>query len=234
MSSIARISVIVPTLNEEECIVGCLEHLRREGLDEIIVVDGGSTDATCKRAASLADSIRQEPGGLFAQLNRGAKLASGDVLLFHYADGILPEGARHAIEKALQDPRVGGGAFRLDLDSREIVFRVIALTANWRNRLGVGPFGDQSIFARTESFRELRGFDLGTFFPDQELVRQLRRVGKFRILRDPVVSSIRRWQRQGILKTQLSHWKITVRLLLGGRPRRRGLHNEVRRLREVR
>ena len=213
MKPAPRVSIIVPTLDEETQVVPCLERLRAAGGLEVLVVDGGSSDATRERAGPLADRLLESQGGLFAQLNRGALAASGDVLAFHYADVLFPEDGAKAILGALEDPDVVGGAFRLCFDSRRLAYRVIARGTAVRNRLGFGPFGDQTIFLRSRTFQEIGGFDPQAYLADFELVRQLRRRGKFRLLSQEVETSTRRWEQRGVIRTLLGHWRLSAAYL---------------------
>ena len=234
MATTLRVSAIVPTLNEEQHIEACLECLQTAAVDEIVVVDGGSSDATCSRARRLADRVFETPEGLFTQLNFGAEQAAGDVLLFHYADGLLPEGSAEAIRQALIDPRVVGGAFRLGYSSPALVYRFIAWGANLRNRICFGPFADQSIFVRAADFRRLGGFDPRVLFPDPQLVKGLKHLGKFRLLEKRVRASARRWETQGLMRTALNHWGLSGYYLLGGRKPHPALRERLGRLRKVR
>jgi len=207
----------VPALDEEEGIEAALRSLRAGGADEIIVVDGGSRDATKACAGALADLVIDSDPGLFRQLEAGAARASGDVLLFHYADVLFPPAGRAAIERALADPRAVGGAFRLQFCARRLRFRLIALGARVRNRLGIGPFGDQSIFIRAETFRALGGFSGDALLQDADLVRRARRAGRFAFLPEAVVASTRRWDEGGFLRTAREHAWFTVLHALGAR-----------------
>lgn len=215
MSEPALISAIVPTLNEEACIESCLQRLRLAGAEELIVVDGGSEDRTLELARSEADRVLVEPGGVFQQMNRGAREAGGGVLVFQYADGILGEGACSEIHRTLEDPAIAGGAFRLRLDRPGLFYGAVSLCSDWRNRLGFGPFGDQSIFVRAEVFRREGGFPQDGILPDHELVRTLYRSGGFKLLREQVLVSARRWERCGKWSTLLRHWWYSA-LYLGG------------------
>jgi rSAM/selenodomain-associated transferase 2 len=218
-----RVSVIVPTLNEEWTIVSTLRDIIRQGAKEVIVVDGGSRDRTLSLAEPLASRVLTAEAGLARQLNQGAREATGDVLLFHFADLRLPEGGLEVIRDVLKRPEVVGGAFSLGFDSPRLAFRVIAFGANLRNRLGFGPFGDQAVFVRRETFESLRGYEPGTAFEDLDLVRRLKRVGRFVIVRPPVRSSVRRWERDGLLTTTFRHWLASLHYLLGSRRKARAL-----------
>ncbi len=234
MKSPLRVSAVIPTWNEAAHIVLCTERLRAAGVAEVIVVDGGSSDATKERALPRADTYLESAGGLFAQLNRGSREAVGDVLLFQYADGLFPQQGVRAVEEVLDDPRIVGGAFRLAFDSTHPAYPAIAFGANVRNRLGFGPFGDQSIFVRTQTFRELGGFDPAAPLAEYELVKKLKQRGKFRLLAHKVRSSVRRWERRGVLRTLLSHWRLSVAYFVRSGHATRAQRGELEHLRRVR
>ena len=227
-----RISAIVPTLNEAEGIPRALASLRAAGIDEIIVVDGGSDDGTRESARPHADRVVESGGGLFSQLNRGVEYAGGDVLLFHYADVLFPEIGREAIEAALRDPLVCGGAFRLAFASVERRYRVTARGAHLRNRCGIGPFGDQSIFVRASAFAQVGGFQEALAFADHTLVRRLHRAGRFQLLETEVRASVRRWEQLGYIQTFGRHFWMYVRHY-ASLPKRR-TRRKARELRTVR
>ncbi len=227
-----RLSVIVPTLNEGGTIAATLDRLAFERVHEVVVVDGGSTDATQTiakaKAARPIDSkvpidqkvpldpkVLEQRGGLAAQLNRGAEAATGDVLVFHYADLRLPPDGFAAIEKVLRESEVVGGAFRFGLDSRRLVYRIVEFGTNLRNRLGFGPFGDQGIFARREVFLRIGGYRKDEAMEDFDLVRRLKRAGRFVMLPAAAVSSVRRWEADGILRTAVAHALASISYLVG-------------------
>ncbi|MCZ6795982.1 MAG: glycosyltransferase family 2 protein [Planctomycetota bacterium] len=234
MNRAMEVSAIVPTLDEEAHVTPCLERLRAAGIGEILVVDGGSADRTRDRASRVADRVLEVGGGLFVQLNAGGEAARGDVLVFHYADGHFPQEGVAAILRALEDPRVLGGAFCLGFASSELRYRLIAWGAGFRNRLGFGPFGDQTIFLRARVFREIGGFDADVFLADFELVREVRRRGTFRLLSLRLPTSVRRWEQRGVFRTLLWHWKLSAAYLLRVGRGNRARKNEAERLRRVR
>ena len=211
----SSISAIIPTLNEEARIEACLERLALAGVDELIVVDGGSSDLTRELARQRVDKVMVEPGGVFSQMNRGAREASGEILVFQYADGLLGEDAGAVIRRTLESPAIAGGAFRLHLDRGGIFYKAFSCCAHWRNRLGFGPFGDQSIFVRSEVFRNEGGFPVDGVLPDHELVRILARNRGFKLLGEPVTVSTRRWERCGKWRTLLRHWRLSALYLSG-------------------
>ena len=233
-SSTPSIGAIVPTWNEEDIIEATLQSLRRDGIGNVVVVDGGSNDQTRLRARPLASQILECGGGLFAQLNFAARQAESDVFLFQYADVRFPAGGREAIERALESASVVGGAFTLGFHSERTRYQLIARAANWRNRWGVGPFGDQSIFVRAEVFRRLGGFREEALLGDLDLVRRLRREGRFLILKESVEASVRRWEKNGLISTLLSHWWLTLQYLARGGRGTQGQKRAAERLRTVR
>ena len=212
-----RLSVVVPTLNEAPRIETRLRALRDEGaLHELLVVDGGSDDGTVERATPLAERVLEESGGLARQLNRGVAAATGDVVFFPYADTVLPANWYASIERAVEDPKVVGGGFRLGFDSDRWPYRLIAATANLRSALGWGPLGDQALFARREVAADV-GFREEVLLEDLDFVRRLRHAGRVRVLPAPVATSVRRWEHGGIAVTTLRNWAYLARHILGTR-----------------
>lgn len=229
-----RLSIIIPTLDEGASIAGLLRSLEGDPAAEVLVVDGGSEDGTREAAEALGHRVLSSPRGLAEQLNRGAEAAAGESLLFLYADCRLPPRGLERIRAALEDARVVGGAFRLSFDAPERYFRAIALLADLRNRLGFGPFGDQGIFARRRSFFEVGAFRPERFLEDFDLVRRLRRAGRFVILPEAITASTRRWRRRGLWRTQLEHLAVSCAYLLGKRRRRARMGARADDLRSVR
>lgn len=209
-----RISILVPALNEEDRIAAHLEQLRREQPHQLIVVDGGSEDATQERAQA-ADQLLHAAGGLACQLNLAAEHADGDVLLVAYADTTLPAGWSAAIGRALTDEAQVAGAFRLSLDDSRWRYRITAAAANLRSSIGLGPFGDQALFMRRAAFEQVGGYDPKALLEDLDLIRRLRRVGRVRVLQPAVVSSVRRWESRGFLSTAARNWAYLGCHLLG-------------------
>ncbi len=195
----APVSVIVPTLNEEGRIGRCLESLRRFSPPwEILVVDGSSEDRTIPIARSFEpESVRvvSASRGRGSQMNSGASLASGDVLLFLHADVALPDDAPRWIESALSDRRVVAGAFRTRTvpGSRRSLVHPLLRLADLRSRYSRLPYGDQALFVRSEIFRRVGGFREIPLMEDLDFVRRLRREGKIRTVAGSVTVSGRRF-----------------------------------------
>ncbi len=200
------VSAVVPTLDEERSIGATLGRLAPVA-DEIVVADGGSRDRTAAIAAAAGAVLVEAPRGRAAQMNEGARRACGDVLLFVHADTLVPAGARDAILAALDDGAVGG-AFELRFDAHGAVFRLGERVASLRSRWTGLAFGDQAQFALRETFERLGGFAGWPLLEDLDLARRLRTAGRVAILRPPVVTSARRFQRLGPLRTVLRNWRI--------------------------
>lgn len=153
-----RISIIILVLNEQKTIASTLQVLRPLALEEIIVVDGGSTDHTREVVAQTRATVNISPRGRARQMNHGARLARGDVLLFLHADTRLPLSATSDILSALEDPRCVGGHFDVRLDEERWVFWLIGNLISLRSRLTKVATGDQAIFVRPQVFEEIGGF----------------------------------------------------------------------------
>lgn len=207
----ARISVIIPTLNEAGCLPESLIALDHAENVEIIVVDGGSCDGTHDLAVAAGVRLLRSPAGRARQMNLGAAAATGDVYLFLHADTQLPPGFEQSVRAALREPGVIGGAFRLHIDGPERSLRLIEWGTNWRSRWRHMPYGDQAMFVRAETFRQLDGFQELPIMEDFEFAQRLRRVGRIAILPEAVTTSARRWHALGPWRTT---W--TNQLIIGG------------------
>jgi rSAM/selenodomain-associated transferase 2 len=191
-----RLSVIIPTLDEERTIEAQVRRTAAlEGVDEVLVVDGGSRDETVRRVPQLARVRTLEaPRGRASQLNAGARAATGEVLLFLHADVALPEAARRLIEAALADGRAIGGAFRTwTVADRASWLGPLVHLADLRSRYTRLPYGDQALFVRREVFEAVGGFPEQPLMEDLELARRLRRVGRLARVPARVTVSARRF-----------------------------------------
>ena len=214
------ISVIIPTLNEELTLEKSLISARNSRDVEIIVSDGGSLDKTVAIAKRLADKVISSPAGRGMQLNRGADASSGDILLFLHADSILPEGWDDLVRETLNDARISGGAFSFALSRGSLPFSFISFMANFRSRFFKLPYGDQAIFVRREIFEKLGGFREILIMEDLELVKSIGRCGTVKILNLPVITSSRRWDKEGWIKTILRNQLLLFLYHLGVSPER--------------
>jgi rSAM/selenodomain-associated transferase 2 len=217
----ARLSVVVPALDEADNLERLLPALRRWPEAQVVVVDGGSRDATPQVLARQA-GVRWliGPPGRARQMNAGARAAGGEVLLFLHADTRLPEGALEAIGAAMADPRVVGGRFDVAFDSRRPIMRATAALMNLRSRLSGIATGDQAIFVRRAVFEAMGGFPDIPLMEDVEFSRRLKRRGRLACLRLRVTTSARKWEREGPLRTVLLMWSLRLLYFLGAPPRR--------------
>ena len=214
------VSVIIPTLNEEAVLSATLRRVRQPGVREIIVADGGSTDTTRAIAAELADRVLSAPRGRAVQMNAGAAHASGDVLLFLHADTLVPDGFANSILGACREPAVVAGRFDVRLESSSRLVWLTGELINRRSRLTRVATGDQAIFVRREVFERLGGYAPLPLMEDIELSRRLKRVGRIACLRERVITSARRWQQNGVVRTILLMWTLRVLYYIGVSPQR--------------
>lgn len=211
-----RISVVIPTLNEAAHLPRTLASLGRSPALETIVIDGGSADGTLAVArAHGVDHAITAPRGRAAQLNAGAALATGDVLLFLHADTALDAGALDQLRTAMAEPRTVGGAFRMRIDSHRLALRIVAAVTNLRAHWLKLPYGDQGIFVRRPLFEALGGYRDLPIMEDYDLVRRLCRRGRLVILPAAATTSARRWQAHGVARTTLTHWSAMTLYRLG-------------------
>jgi len=211
------ISVIIPTLNEEEWIAGAVESAFGAGAAEVIVVDGGSDDRTARLATAaggrliLADPMRAR------QLNRGAEAASNPHLIFLHADSRLPAGAAAAVEKALTSGIVFGG-FRLRFAEPDRKLRIAESMINLRSGLTRSPWGDQAQFIARLTLLGRGGFRDIPIMEDYDLAQRMKRAGRTRILPLTVITSGRRFLQKGLLRTAAINWSIIWRYHRGVDP----------------
>lgn len=210
-----KISILIPALNEEKLLERALRSARAEPAHEIIVVDGGSSDRTCEIAGRYADIVVSCRANRARQMNLGASLATGSILLFLHADCILPPGALSAIARACRDPEVVGGAFEFKLDSPRPLMRAISYLSRLRARALKLPYGDHGIFVKREVFRAMGGFRELPIMEDFDFSRRLKRRGKISFIGCCILASARRWEQNGIIATALVNWLLALCFVLG-------------------
>lgn len=213
-----RLSIILPVLNEGECLGVALQALqawRREC--ELIVVDGGSTDLSLAMATPLADQVLTSARGRAKQMNAGAAQARADILLFLHADTALPDGAVDNITKAIEDGW-NWGRFDVQFDAPKPIFKLIAWLMNLRSRLSGIATGDQAIFVSRKAFEAVGGFPDIALMEDITFSSRLKKLGKPCCLRARVITSARRWQQHGVLKTILLMWRLRLAYFFGADP----------------
>ncbi len=207
------ISIIIPVLNEAPGLAETLARLPAVADLEIILVDGGSDDGTWELAARFPQVRRlRAPRGRGCQMNAGARAARGEILAFLHADTLLTADHLDTLRRLAADRTFAAGAFELLLSPPVPALRFIARAANWRSRFLGLPHGDQVLILRRELFGALGGFTHRRP-EDLDLVMRLRRFTRIRLLRQPVISSGRRWLEHGYFATTLVHWLAWVRYL---------------------
>lgn len=243
-------SIIIPVLQEGDRIHSLLTHLveicaqqdelsrerQSTPFSEVIVVDGDVTGSTLAQVPELGAGefvpypaerpvvmVRGAiaPPGRGGQLNAGAALAKGEILLFLHSDARLPDCALAQIERVLALPHRVGGAFDLKIESARWVLVWIGKVASWRSRLTRVPYGDQGIFVRRDCFETLGGYPDIPIMEDVALMQALKQHGyRIGFIRDPIQISARRWEREGILFCTLRNWTLISLYGLGVKPQR--------------
>lgn len=218
-----KLSIIIPMLNEAASIrqtLLALQGLRRDG-HEVVVVDGGSTDASPALAHPLADLVLHAPPGRAQQMNEGAQHARGNTLLFLHADTRLPQDAPRLIAEGMKKRGKSWGRFDLRLSGSHPLLRLVGFMINLRSRLSGIAGGDQGIFVTKFLFCIAGGFPEIGLMEDIALCRRLKqRCGAPLCLRDQVTTSSRRWEQNGVLRTILLMWGLRLAYALGADPER--------------
>lgn len=211
-----KISIIIPTLNEAENLLSTLQAALNGKNIEIVVVDGGSTDRTIAIAQSMSVTVISGVGRA-QQMNLGAKLATGEILLFLHADTILATNYDRAIREILA-ANIVAGAFKLAINSKNWGLRLVTWGVNRRSQLLQMPYGDQAIFMKSAQFHALGGFADLPIMEDFELMLRLKKLGKIAIAPLSVTTSARRWQKLGIFRTTLINQIMIIGYFLGIKP----------------
>jgi len=219
-----HLGIVAPVLDEAATLapwLDALQPLRRRGT-ALVIVDGGSRDATVDIARARADVVLEAPRGRAAQMNAGAGACRADVLLFLHADTRLPEGADAQVLAAVARGH-GWGRFDVRIDTSRPLLRVVAQAMNARSRLTGIATGDQALFVRRELFHAVGGFPDIPLMEDIAMSRALKRHGRPACLRAEVVTSARRWDRHGAWRTILLMWRLRAAYFFGADPARLAL-----------
>jgi len=217
-----RISVVIPALDEAAgigAVLASLQAMRARGAD-VIVVDGGSGDATVAIVEPLADAVIGAPCGRARQMNAGAAVARGNVLLFLHADTRLPADADLQIRAGLESGERVWGRFDVRIDGRARILRVVATLMNLRSRLSGIASGDQAMFMTRAAFDAAGGFPDQELMEDIELSRRLLRLSRPLCLAGPARTSGRRWETRGVWRTIYLMWRLRWLYARGESPAR--------------
>lgn len=216
------LSIIVPTLDEAEGIVaflGALQPLRIRGA-ELILADGGSRDGTVSLATPLVDRVISSPRGRAVQMNAGAAIASGEILLFLHADCALPGNADLLIAQGLRNSNRRWGRFDVRLSGEPLLLRAVEAMMNWRSRITGICTGDQGLFVGRSLFESIGAFPPLPLMEDIAISRTLKRHSAPLCLSAKVTASSRRWEKQGIWRTIVLMWRLRLAYFLGAKPGR--------------
>lgn len=220
MTGEPSLSIIIPALDEAANIAAALQALaplRARGA-EVIVVDGGSSDNTAALAAPFADGVIASPRGRAPQMNAGAAAARGDVLLFLHADTHLPADADRLVFDGLAQSGRVWGRFDVAIEGRHPLLPVVAAFMNARSRLTGIATGDQAMFMTRQAFGAAGGFPAIVLMEDVTLARDLKRITPPLCLRARAVTSGRRWESRGVLRTVLLMWRLRLAYFCGAKP----------------
>ncbi len=222
MQNSPSISIIIPVFNEDNIINRTLAHIkniRGHHNIEIIVVDGTAESNTINSISDKEVIKIVSSKGRARQMNLGAEKSGGDILLFLHADTILPDRAFDIIYNAILKNNYQGGAFTLAFDNDRFPFKIISFGTSLRCRLAKLPFGDQAIFISKEYFDQIGKYKDIPIMEDFELLRRIRKAGgRIYISGERVITSARKWEKEGIIKTSITNWKIQMFYLTGVPP----------------
>ncbi len=204
------LSIIVPVWNEQEVLPPLLAHLRtfQERGVEVLFVDGGSDDGTPALIEAAGFSVMHADRGRARQMNAGAHAAAGSVLLFLHADTVLPDAAARQVAAALAGGRRRWGRFDVTISGKPLMLRVVATMMNLRSRWSGIATGDQAIFVTREAFNAVGGFPDQPLMEDVALTKRLRRLSRPACIALRVITSGRRWERDGVWRTIFLMWRL--------------------------
>ena len=210
------ISIIIPVFNEEKIIKKTLKQFQDDSNLEIIVVDGGSKDRTQEIVNKLIlennqiELIKDSQLSRANQMNCGAAVATGDILLFLHADTTLPVAYQQIIQDILKQKNIILGAFKLKIDGREKSLRLIETMVNLRSHILSLPYGDQGFFLTKDNFNRLGGFADLPIMEDFDFIQRSKYFGKIAIANATVITSARRWQKLGVIKTTVINQLVII------------------------
>ena len=216
-----RLSVIIPALDEADQVAAAIDSAWASGATQVIVVDGGSRDATAAIAQSSGALVIDSPPSRGVQLHAGALASDGETLLFLHADNRLPiPPNRRVIDQIAAAGVPSWGALRQRIDDPRFVYRVVAAGNAVRVRLFGRAFGDQALFVRRENYFAVGGFPAVPLMEDVMLSAALRRQSRPVLIDGPVAVDARRWHRRGLVRQTWLNWRIQTAFALGVSPER--------------
>ncbi len=217
-----KFSIVVPVFHEAERINKLIEHLNdldSDGNVEIIIVDGAQEKDTLQIIQGETVIRISSEQGRSKQMNAGASAARGEILIFLHADTELPIHALRKISSFVEQTEYVGGAFDLGIKSNKVIFKVIGTFSSLRSRLSRIPFGDQAIFIRKEYFNKIGGYKEIPLMEDVDLLRRIKKSGgRIRIFYDRVMTSPRRWEKEGVVCCTLRNWTLQLLYFWGVSP----------------
>jgi rSAM/selenodomain-associated transferase 2 len=219
MDSLLKVSIIVPTLNEAQGLSETLTQIQQLCPHELVVSDGGSDDNTLKIAKKFTEHVVRGPAGRALQMNAGAQIATGDIFLFLHADSRIEPASFEKMLNSLKSSEKIGGAFSLCIDSNKWSLRLITRLANLRSKYFGMAYGDQAFFVKNSTFQQMNGFAKFPICEDIDFFKRLRKLGPVILLKEKVLTSPRRWVKEGIWFTTLRNILIAILFELGFPPR---------------
>lgn len=210
----------MPVLNEAADIGATLQALApltARGV-QLVVADGGSSDATVVLAQAAGAVVVAAPRGRALQMNAGAQQASAPVLLFLHADTVLPDDADQLIFRALADGRAVWGRFDVRIAGQARMLRVVATFMNLRSRWSGVATGDQAMFMTRAAFDAVGGFAAQPLMEDIDMSARLRQLSRPACLRAKVLTSGRRWETRGVWRTIFLMWRLRFSYWRGAKP----------------
>lgn len=216
------LAVIIPVLNDATALEKNLKSWtsRRSRELAIITVDGGSEDDSFEIASSLSDHCLATQRGRATQMNAGAEIATSQYYLFLHADTFITEGGYRSLLECLQNTRPAWGFFLVSLNNPNPIYRIIEKMMNWRSTVTRVATGDQCLFVSTDAFEHVGGFEDAQLMEDVAISKRLRQLAQPSIIKMPVQTSTRRWEKHGVVKTILLMWLLRAAYFLGVSPER--------------
>ncbi|VAX19134.1 Glycosyl transferase, group 2 family [hydrothermal vent metagenome] len=208
------ISIIIPAWREKDIgrVVRCLDGA--PDVELIVALAGEDEKIAQPDQVKVAISAK----GRALQMNAGALIASGAILLFLHADTFISPQSLTNVRKALGPPDVAGGSYRLKIDSNNLWLKLVSAVANLRSRVLGLPYGDQAIFLRRKTFEEIGGYRATPILEDVLLVEAIKKIGSLALIDDYAVTSPRKWLRDGMVRNTARNWAIMAAYLLGATP----------------